>query len=72
MKTVFQKLNFRILSMRAMSKHKTTGKLLWHWFLEIKFWKMNCISKISEKIYLQKFPTIQYFSCHIAPNFCGQ
>ena len=36
MNNIFRKLNFGILSMRAMSKHKTTGKLLWRQFFRNK------------------------------------
>ena len=32
MKTIFQKLNFGILSMHARVKVIITGKLLWRWF----------------------------------------
>ena len=68
MKTVFQKLNFRILSMRARVRVIITGKLLRRRFSEIKFQKVNEILEISKNIYLRKFPAIWYI-IH-APYIC--
>ena len=62
MKTIFWKLNFGILPMRARVRAIITGKLLWHGFLEIKFWIMNEILEISENIYFPLYSSYGSFS----------